>query len=178
MKKCRAATSHCVGCGCNDFRSCIDGCWWLEVDTQRGVGVCSQCGPKHSVKVFAMGDGTWWAGACSAAEILVAYRKENGIAEADALANEGELPQELTLLQLHKLTFSGGRRRGDRPKTFFEMLTEIVESGATFPCVFAGSGHRGNRRDNVNVRFAAAPSCAAPGAYHPDPHPLTNHLSP
>lgn len=33
----------CIGCGCNDLRACKGGCWWLRVDYDAEVGVCSQC---------------------------------------------------------------------------------------------------------------------------------------
>ncbi len=34
----------CVGCGCNDFRACVSGCYWLRVNYVEHKGVCSQCG--------------------------------------------------------------------------------------------------------------------------------------
>ena len=138
MTRRRAAVSHCVGCGCNDFRACIDGCWWLEVDTERGIGVCSQCGLKHSVRVFSVGEGTWWAGTGNAAEILAVYRKDTGNMPAEAAGSQGELPRELTLLELHRMSFNGGERGfSDKRKTFFQTLNEMVQSGAMFPCAFS-----------------------------------------
>lgn len=40
----------CVGCGCDDEHACLDAfdepCFWLIVDRQARLGVCSQC-PQH-----------------------------------------------------------------------------------------------------------------------------------
>lgn len=35
--------AHCIGCGCDDLHACADRCWWLRVDYDAGIGVCSNC---------------------------------------------------------------------------------------------------------------------------------------
>lgn len=35
--------SVCIGCGCTDMHACEDGCHWLAVDREEGIGVCSSC---------------------------------------------------------------------------------------------------------------------------------------
>ncbi len=35
--------AECVGCGCTDDCACEDGCRWLRVDYEVGLGVCSMC---------------------------------------------------------------------------------------------------------------------------------------
>jgi hypothetical protein len=35
--------ASCIGCGCDDFNACGDGCFWLRVDYAEGKGVCSEC---------------------------------------------------------------------------------------------------------------------------------------
>lgn len=37
------SVSKCIGCGCDDFRACPSGCWWLRVDYVVRKGVCSEC---------------------------------------------------------------------------------------------------------------------------------------
>lgn len=37
------AISMCIGCGCTDVCACENGCWWLRVDQQQQLGVCSEC---------------------------------------------------------------------------------------------------------------------------------------
>lgn len=34
----------CLGCGCDDQHACPSICYWLRVDYDAGVGVCSECG--------------------------------------------------------------------------------------------------------------------------------------
>lgn len=36
-------TATCIGCGCDDFHACGEGCYWLRVDYEEGKGVCSEC---------------------------------------------------------------------------------------------------------------------------------------
>lgn len=33
----------CIGCGCDDMHACEEGCWWLRVDRDVQLGVCSSC---------------------------------------------------------------------------------------------------------------------------------------
>jgi hypothetical protein len=35
--------ARCIQCGCTDFCACLEGCYWIEVDRVKGVGVCSSC---------------------------------------------------------------------------------------------------------------------------------------
>ncbi|AEA65786.1 hypothetical protein bgla_3p0860 (plasmid) [Burkholderia gladioli BSR3] len=35
--------AYCIGCGCHDYCACESGCWWLRVDYEAAVGVCSEC---------------------------------------------------------------------------------------------------------------------------------------
>ncbi|UFT95024.1 hypothetical protein [Pectobacterium carotovorum] len=41
------ATTICVGCGCDDNNACVNEyhevCYWLRVNRNTGLGVCSQC---------------------------------------------------------------------------------------------------------------------------------------
>lgn len=43
----REMVSVCIGCGCDDLHACEDDfgdpCFWLELDRDAGVGVCSEC---------------------------------------------------------------------------------------------------------------------------------------
>lgn len=37
----------CIGCGCDTMHACVDqdgnACYWLKVDYEIGLGVCSEC---------------------------------------------------------------------------------------------------------------------------------------
>lgn len=33
----------CIGCGCDDLHACAEGCSWIRLDRQAGLGVCSEC---------------------------------------------------------------------------------------------------------------------------------------
>ena len=37
----------CIGCGCTEDNACDggfgDGCYWLKLDQETGLGVCSEC---------------------------------------------------------------------------------------------------------------------------------------
>jgi hypothetical protein len=33
----------CIGCGCTDEETCLEGCYWLRLDETAGAGVCSSC---------------------------------------------------------------------------------------------------------------------------------------
>lgn len=35
--------AECVKCGCSDYAACPEGCAWVVVDRNEGVGVCSSC---------------------------------------------------------------------------------------------------------------------------------------
>lgn len=35
--------AKCRKCGCTDLHACPGGCSWVEVDRERGVGLCSNC---------------------------------------------------------------------------------------------------------------------------------------
>lgn len=132
------AIAECLGCGCTDTHACAAGCWWTEVDRGQRVGVCSECNPTHQVRVFAINDCEWWAGACTPEEILAAYIAETGCTHEEATGDESELPEELTLLQMHQLEFkSDGHKLLDVPKTFIDELNRLVKAGAKFPCSFA-----------------------------------------
>ena len=49
------AVSVCIGCGCTDDHACVtaptlddvatgfDACFWIKVDRELGLGVCSEC---------------------------------------------------------------------------------------------------------------------------------------
>jgi len=42
----------CIYCGCDDLHACMeeesgDACYWIEVDREKGVGVCSCCEHRH-----------------------------------------------------------------------------------------------------------------------------------
>lgn len=46
----------CIGCGCDDFHACPDGCYWLRVDYSAGLGVCSEC--EEHAEAWDRGDRT------------------------------------------------------------------------------------------------------------------------
>lgn len=46
----------CIECGCDDFHSCAEGCTWLRVDRNVGLGVCSSCA--HRTQDWDRGDRT------------------------------------------------------------------------------------------------------------------------
>jgi hypothetical protein len=48
--------ASCIGCGCDDFHACPDGCSWLRVDYDEGKGVCSEC--EEHVEAWDRGDHT------------------------------------------------------------------------------------------------------------------------
>ena len=35
--------ARCIECGCDDDYGCDEGCFWLRVDREAGLGVCSSC---------------------------------------------------------------------------------------------------------------------------------------
>ena len=35
--------ARCIECGCDDDYACDEGCFWLRVDREAGLGVCSSC---------------------------------------------------------------------------------------------------------------------------------------
>lgn len=35
--------ASCIECGCDDWNACAGGCYWLRVDYDAGLGVCSEC---------------------------------------------------------------------------------------------------------------------------------------
>ena len=37
------SNTACIGCGCDEFHSCGEGCCWLRFDYAEGKGVCSAC---------------------------------------------------------------------------------------------------------------------------------------
>ena len=37
------AVATCIECGCDDLHACADGCSWLRVDRETGLGLCSMC---------------------------------------------------------------------------------------------------------------------------------------
>jgi len=57
--------ASCIGCGCDDFHACPDGCWWLRVDYKAARGVCSRC--EEHLEAWDRGDRT--PRAVSAAEL-------------------------------------------------------------------------------------------------------------
>jgi hypothetical protein len=34
---------QCIGCGCDELHACDNGCYWLAVNDESGLGVCSEC---------------------------------------------------------------------------------------------------------------------------------------
>lgn len=49
----------CIGCGCTDTRACVcedsgDPCYWLRVDRNEALGVCSEC--EDLVEAWDSGD--------------------------------------------------------------------------------------------------------------------------
>lgn len=59
--------ASCIGCGCDDHHACNGGCWWLHVDYEVGLGVCSQC--EEHVEAWERGDRTSHAQPATEAEI-------------------------------------------------------------------------------------------------------------
>ena len=48
-------TAMCIECGCDDLHACESGCcWWLRLDREAGLGVCSECA--HRVDGWDRGD--------------------------------------------------------------------------------------------------------------------------
>ena len=45
--KVKVKDAKCIGCGCTDSRACthpvIGPCFWVKVDYELGIGVCSEC---------------------------------------------------------------------------------------------------------------------------------------
>lgn len=37
----RAGEAECIICGCSDLAACPEGCAWIAVDRDKGVGICS-----------------------------------------------------------------------------------------------------------------------------------------
>lgn len=46
----------CIGCGCDDNIGCPEGCWWLRLDRQADLGVCSNC--EEHAEAWDRGDRT------------------------------------------------------------------------------------------------------------------------
>jgi len=46
----RPPEAFCIGCGCSDGHACVspvtEACFWIKVDREIGIGVCSEC-PEH-----------------------------------------------------------------------------------------------------------------------------------
>jgi hypothetical protein len=45
--------AHCLGCNCTDVHACdtiLGPCFWIKVDYQAGIGVCSEC--DHKIEEF------------------------------------------------------------------------------------------------------------------------------
>lgn len=34
---------ECIECNCSDISACQSGCYWVSVDRNLGVGICSNC---------------------------------------------------------------------------------------------------------------------------------------
>jgi hypothetical protein len=56
----------CIGCGCDDSHACYGGCYWLRLDREEGLGVCSEC-PEH-LEAWDLGDRTTRAEAAASLE--------------------------------------------------------------------------------------------------------------
>ncbi|MGD1455275.1 hypothetical protein [Vibrio harveyi] len=38
--------AFCIGCGCSDSKACFENnqaCYWLKLDREKQIGVCSNC---------------------------------------------------------------------------------------------------------------------------------------
>ena len=46
--------AFCIECGCDDYRACAEGCEWVRLDRDAGLGVCSAC--EHRVADWDRGD--------------------------------------------------------------------------------------------------------------------------
>ena len=50
----KSQEAFCIGCGCTDGHACthtVTGpCWWIKVDRDLGIGVCSEC--EEKVELF------------------------------------------------------------------------------------------------------------------------------
>jgi hypothetical protein len=51
---CRREEATCIGCGCSDGHACVHSvtgpCWWIKVDRELGIGICSEC--EHKIEEY------------------------------------------------------------------------------------------------------------------------------
>lgn len=99
--------TSCVGCGCDAFHRCEpDGCYWLRVDTEAKLGVCSSC----SEHVESWDQGERIPHATSAAE-------EEAFAEGRLRIHAPERPKQVFGKDgrcLHDWPYDEEVRDGDR----------------------------------------------------------------
>lgn len=92
-----------------------------------------------SVKVFKVNDCEWWAGDCTALEMLVAYLRFTGCSLEDA--TDGLLPVEVPQEEMKRLRF----RHDDEGRQLQEMwsfedeLAALLDRGEKLPCLFAST---------------------------------------
>lgn len=131
-------TTRCVACGCDDDHACEEGCWWIEVDRARGIGVCSSCEPEHDVRVFRVGERVWIAGAGGAEEVLAAYLVKSGMTVSDLAGTAAVAPVALTLTELWTTIVNDGHRDPETPRqTFASQLDMLAAADVPLPCLFA-----------------------------------------
>lgn len=128
--------AHCVACGCDDYHACEEGCWWIEVDRARGIGVCSSCELEHDIDVYCLGPGVWIAGTGTAEEVVAAYEKRTGRPVADTAGAVDSSPAALshTALWTTKVDGPDGVRPGS-PHSIAETIKALVIANAPMPCL-------------------------------------------
>lgn len=90
------------------------------------------------IKIFMLNDYEWWA-AETLQQAIDAYQKDYQLTDSDI---EGDRPyfSELSDEAMDTLTFADDLEDKDSPtRSFREQLSILVESGNTFPCLFAAT---------------------------------------
>lgn len=98
--------SRCRVCGCTDSNACADGCSWVWVDRDAGIGVCSSC---ELADAMACADEFLR----EYAEILANSYKVRGrwLKDAESQVNKENHDQMLAAAKLLRAAVKGHKRK-------------------------------------------------------------------
>lgn len=96
-----------------------------------------------TVRVYQVNDMEWWAGDCTAEELLDFYMNHTGCTREESTGDANGLPQELDAAALDALKvryFDSDDGPTGEMITFREHLNNLIGQGQEFPCLFAVEG--------------------------------------